>query len=91
MRCWRVSFNLYIKHNRIFAVLILYIQIYHQVSIKQSSTIVWTMNISYYTNPNVLGCGKFVELSVELSVEYLNFFNDTIFILNNFSTGIDCC
>ena len=87
VKCWKVSFNLNINHNWIFAVLIFYIQIYHQISVQQSSTIVRTMNISYYTNLKVLGCGKFVEFSVE----YLNMSQWQDFILNNSSTGIDCC
>ena len=91
VKFWKVSFNLNINHNWIFAVLIFYIQIYHQIYVQQSITIVRTMNISYYTNLKVLGCGKFVELSVEFSVEYLNFSLWHDFIINNYSTGIYCC
>ena len=62
VKYWNVSFTLDINQDRIFAVIIFYIQIDHPIFVQQSSTIFRTMNISYFTNLKLLGCGKFIEL-----------------------------
>ena len=78
VKYWKVSDNLNINHNRIFAVLIFYIQIGHQISVQQSRTIFQTNNISYCKNLKVLGCGNLWNCQLNYQLNIWIFYNATI-------------
>ena len=74
MKYWKVSINMYINHDKIFAVLIFSIQIYRQIPVKGSSTIVQAIIFHIIPTEKFWAVEMFLELSVDLSGEYLNMF-----------------